>query len=124
MANPNVVTVKITPTPATGTPTSIAIELDKDPFFLGGQGTGGAGGTGAPIIWNIDAPASSNWVFAGTGIAIAAPPGRFDAGALSQSDQRYTCNRLNADNNTYKYSISVTNGSLTITIDPSIINQP
>lgn len=121
MANPNQVTVKITANSQQGI-TTIKIELDKDPFYLGGQGTGNPG-VGAPIQWVIDNTAASGWTFDG-GIAIANPSGKFSDDGTSPNKMSHSWHRLSADNNSYKYSISVANATTRVIVDPSIINQP
>ncbi len=66
----------------------------------------------------------AGWKLNANAIAIAAAPGRFANGASEQGGKQYTYNRVIADGNTYKYSITVTNNNQRVTIDPSIINQP
>ena len=123
MPGREVVTVKVTDQPASGSrKRTVTVALDKDPFYLGGMGFGNAG-AGAPITWQLDITDASGWTF-NDGISIAAPQSHFGNGTLAGNKLTYNCNRLYADNATRKYSISVTDGNIVIVIDPTIINQP
>lgn len=103
-------------------PGTFQIELDNEPFNLAGLGTP------RPIRWRIDDNLGSTWYFSSTGIGITRPPssGVFDppANGPGPRPRVVTSNRRVADNNFYKYSISVTNGNTTLVVDPSIINYP
>lgn len=108
---------------------NVQIVPDSNDFNLTGLGTGNPPGVGAPIQWLIDPDSTNGWYFSSTGgisITNPSPSGKFST-PTAESGARprvVNCNRLAADSLTYKYSISVTNGTKTQTLDPNIINQP
>jgi hypothetical protein len=95
---------------------TIQVQVSPDPINLAGQGQGAV-----PIQWDI---ATQGWSFAENGIAIGNP--KFSNGGPANGNRRYTWTRNpnQADGQTYKYSISVTDGTSTVILDPNIINQP
>ena len=84
-------------------------------------------GTGVPLQWQID-PQNSPWSFvnppppSARGIDIKNPGSAFSFASAGAKICTWT--RNSTDNNLYDYTLSVTNGQITLIIDPSIINQP
>jgi hypothetical protein len=102
-----------------------SIKVDKEPVDLTGLGP-------VDIFWTVQ-PAP--WMFTensggvSTGIDIKhAPTGRFkDKGgkdsAGNPSRKAHNWERRNADGNTYRYTINVTDGTTTLSWDPQIVNH-
>jgi hypothetical protein len=98
-------------------PASITIAVDQDPIALSGLGHG----HGAHVHWDLDTP---GWTFAANGISVAAPAGKFSDRGRSNQNRRHTWQRDQpADEKRYKYTVTVTNGSITVDLDPFIINN-
>jgi len=99
---------------------TIQINVSPDPINLKGHGHGAV-----PIQWDIDPQSSPGWSFATNGIAISKPSNHFGHGGPSDGNKHYTWTRNpnQANGQHYKYSISVTNGTTTVIVDPGIINE-
>ena len=102
-----------------------SIKVDKEPVDLTGLGS-------TDIFWVVQ---PDPWVFTenaggvSTGIDIKkAPSGLFkDKGgkdnAGNPSRKAHNWQRMAADGNTYSYTINVTDGTTTLSWDPSIVNH-
>ena len=75
------------------------------------------------IQWDIPQNQTGGWTFPATGIAISGNTGQFHGPGVVQQGKRFIWQDNNTDNQTYKYTVSVTNGTSTLTLDPNIINQ-
>ena len=118
--NPVNVTVIETVTASSKT---IQIQVDQEPINLTGQGQGAV-----VIRWQIDQ--QSPWSFLtppppqARGIQVKNPGSAFTGGSGGPKIQTWTRNPNQANGQTYNYSIWVTDGTTTLSWDPSIINQP
>lgn len=123
MAKQVIVTVTTT---TSGGGTTYQVGLDNDPLDLTNEGNNAA------LTWRIGQSSAADWYFgiigSGGGISITRPDpsGKFTSPANDSGPKprAVNCTRSSADGLTYKYSISVTNGTTTLLVDPSIINQP
>jgi len=102
---------------ATPGPAAFSISVDEDPIQMLGQPQG----NGAFIHWDIQ---TSGWTFApANAIEIHNPGNKFtDKGGANQG-RRHTWQREQADGAQYKYTIRVTNGTVTVAWDPWIVNR-
>jgi hypothetical protein len=109
------VTIATTPGPANA---SISIQVSEDPVMLHGHGHG----NGAFVHWDIQ---TAGWVFvsSGDGVAITKAGNRFRHIGDGNLGTRHTWQRDTIDGLTYKYTIAVTDGNVTLTWDPSIVNK-
>ena len=111
------VTVTLVSSGASAGPASIQIKVDPDRISLNGLGHG----AGAHVHWDI---VTADWTFTSSGIAIGNAGNRFSDKGRSNQNKRHTWQRdLPADQQEYKYTISVTNGKVVATWDPYIIND-
>jgi hypothetical protein len=118
MPKPKFVTVRITQAGPTSapviTPSEEPIDLDE---MVHGHGNG------AFINWDISNDSTPGWEFRNSGIVINDLGRRkFTDKGQSNPGKRHTWQREEADRNTYKYTIHVTDGKTTAESDPFIRN--
>lgn len=108
----------------------IQVQVSQDPIDLTGQGNGAV-----QIQWNIRSTAARGWSFSEIGVNSNKFTNTGAGNGPGNSNRLYTLTRLagqadplptptNPSIPSYKYSISVTDGTQTVILDPSIINQP
>lgn len=91
------------------------IAVDKPSLNLVGQGRN------VELMWNLQ---TQGWTFTSTGIVIDNnTDGMFHDPQLTQQGTRYIWIDTNTGGLTYKYTINVTNGTSTLSLDPTIIND-
>ena len=96
------------------TVTNNAITVDPDSLYMGKANN-------QPIEWTIQ---TDNWTFPANGIVIKDPKDQFyDGGKVTGNDKKYKWNDKNTDGNTYPYTVNLTNGASTLSLDPTIINE-
>jgi hypothetical protein len=116
---PKLVTVTVTAT-QTGSASTVTITVSPEPVVLD-KNTNGQG-EGAHVHWDISNGSTNGWKFSGAGIVIDKPGNKFSNKGQSGGGKRHTWQRDDVDGNDYKYTISVTNGDVTATVDPTIRN--
>ena len=99
---------------------TVQIQVSPDPISLKGQGNGAV-----VIQWDIDPGSTQGWSFGTSGIDIKNPAGHFTHGGAGNGNKRYTWTRdaHGADGKPYRYTINVTNGTATMSLDPIIGND-
>jgi len=74
------------------------------------------------IEWDID-NGSSAWTFTSTGIVVTGGDGVFTDPELKSNGKKFKWKDKNAAYASYKYTINVTDGTTTLSLDPTIQNQ-
>ena len=74
-------------------------------------------GIDALIQWDLVTP---GWTFPDNGIVIDDNLGEFTRLHVVDEGRKFWCFDRNSDGKTYKYSVNVTNGQTTLTLDPTI----
>ncbi len=79
-------------------------------------------GRNQQLQWNIQTP---GWTFPQNGIAITPGNGsdQFRDPVIAQQGTRFILLDNNSSTGQFKYTVNVTNGSQTLSLDPYIINQ-
>jgi hypothetical protein len=98
--------------PVDVTITNNQVSVDPDPLTVTGSN--------AALQWNIT---TGGWTFPSDGIDVANGAGEFYGGNVVQNGTRYVLTDRNSVRAQDKYTVKVTNGTQTLTLDPIIIND-
>jgi hypothetical protein len=74
------------------------------------------------IRWKIT-PSSEPWVFTDDGVVIKSPDDQFSGKAKEDGGKTFHWSDKNGNNKEYPYTVNLTNGAQTLTLDPTIVNQ-
>jgi len=106
----------------TGTAASktIQVNISEDPVNLKGHGN-----RAVKIDFDIDPASTPGWTFSDVDGIVIHDPANFDNNGHSSGHKRHTWTRKGGQVNKgfVKYSISVTNGTTTVIVDPAINNE-
>jgi len=72
------------------------------------------------LSWKI---ATDGWTFPSNGIAITHPGTEFFDPEVKDNGKRFKWKDKNSPGLTFKYTITVTNGTMTKKLDPTIVNR-
>ena len=77
-------------------------------------------GNNVNLHWNIS---TNGWTFPSNGIVITNPGDQFSDAQVLNNGRQFKWKDKNTNSVRYKYTINVTNGSTTLSLDPTIENQ-
>jgi hypothetical protein len=90
------------------------VSVDTDKLHMAGKGGN------APIEWEMT---TAGWTFPSNGIVIEGNDGQFTELQPHDQGRKFKCVDKNDDGRTYKYDVNVTDGKVTLTLDPTIENE-
>jgi len=116
------ITATVTVTESATPERTIQIKVDPDPINLKNSSPNGEA---VDIEWQCDSSPANGWQFTPDGITISAnvPQNSFSHVATASRKSTWRRKQGGADRKTYKYDVKLTNGSMTIIVDPGIINE-
>lgn len=77
-------------------------------------------GNNVNLQWNIN---TNGWTFPSNGIVITNPGDQFSDPEVKNNGKQFKWKDKNTNSLSYKYTINVSNGTSTLSLDPTIENQ-